>query len=78
MRVDGLASGDLPPTSTIQQIRIRQNAFDAEFHEATPPLSKSSRAETDAVASERVDVRPVQAAAGRNASQPDAPARASG
>jgi len=36
VRVDGLQSGGLPPASTIQQIRIRQNSFDAEYHEATP------------------------------------------
>jgi hypothetical protein len=35
VRVDGLQSGGLPPASTIQQIRIRQNSFDAEYHEAT-------------------------------------------
>ena len=36
VRVDGLSSGGLPPAATIQQIRIRQNSFDAEYHEATP------------------------------------------
>ena len=36
VRVDGLQSGGLPPAATIQQIRIRQNSFDAEYHEATP------------------------------------------
>jgi len=36
VRVDGLQSGGLPPSATIQQIRIRQNSFDAEYHEATP------------------------------------------
>jgi hypothetical protein len=35
VRVDGLSSGGLPPAATIQQIRIRQNSFDAEYHEAT-------------------------------------------
>jgi hypothetical protein len=36
VRVDGLTSGGLPTASTIQQIRIRQNSYDAEFHDATP------------------------------------------
>ena len=35
VRVDGLSSGGLPPAATIQAIRIRQNSFDAEYHEAT-------------------------------------------
>ena len=38
VRVDGLPLGGLPPAATIQQIRIRLNSFDAEYHDATPAL----------------------------------------
>lgn len=36
VRVDGLTSGGLPPAALIQQIRIRQNSYDAEFHDPSP------------------------------------------
>jgi len=75
VRVDGLASGGLPPTSTIQQIRIRQNAFDAEFHEATPSfveiITSGKPTPWQANVSTFGRFGPLQA---RNAFNPDAPA----
>jgi hypothetical protein len=75
VRVDGLASGGLPPTSTIQQIRIRQNAFDAEFHEASPAfveiITSGKPMPWQANVSTFGRFGPLQA---RNAFNPDAPA----
>ena len=75
VRVDGLTSGGLPPAATIQQIRIRQNSFDAEYHEATPAFVEiitNSKPQPWHVSFTAWD-RPEDAQA-RNAFNPDAPA----
>src|SRR5580704_10589858 len=79
VRVDGLSSGGLPPAATIQQIRIRQNSFDAEFHEATPAFVEiiTNGKPTPWNGNLTTYARPESIQA-RNAFNPDAPAAQAG
>jgi hypothetical protein len=79
VRVDGLTSGGLPPAATIQSIRIRQNSFDAEFHEATPAFVEivTSGKPTPWFGNLTTYARPESIQA-RNAFNPDAPAAQAG